>query len=137
VLTVAEPAQLDADDSLAQLILHELCHALVAGPNALSQVDWGLANVDDRDLVLEHACHRLQAKLSARHGLRDFFAVTTEHRPYWDALPPDPLAAGDDPAIAIAQRAYHAARREPWGSALQAAFEATARIAAVARTFAT
>lgn len=135
VLTIAEPGQLDGDDSLAQLILHELCHALVAGSGALGRRDWGLENVDGRDLVLEHACHRLQAALSGRYGLRAFFAVTTDHRPYWDALPSDPIAAGDDPAIAVAQRAWRDAQHEPWKSALTAAFEATASVAGAVRPF--
>lgn len=136
VLTVAPACQLDADDSLAQVILHELCHALVAGPDAMRQPDWGLCNTDGRDLVLEHACQRVQAALSARHGLRGLMAVTTDHRPYWDALPEDPLAAGEDPAIELAQAAWQRARRGAWGEALESALSATARIAAAVRAFA-
>ena len=37
-------AQLDADDSLAQLVLHEICHLLVQGPAHRDQNDWGLDN---------------------------------------------------------------------------------------------
>jgi hypothetical protein len=135
VLTIAQDAQLDADDSLAQMILHELCHALVSGPDAAQHVDWGLENVDRRDLVREHACHRLQAALCDRHGLRSLFAVTTEHRPYWDALPTDPLAGAADPAIELARAAYRGARSGRWGQVLDAALAATARIADVARPF--
>lgn len=135
VLTVAEPSQFDADDSLAQIILHELCHALVAGSEALTRADWGLSNTDQQDLVLEHACHRVQAALCDRHGLRGFFAVTTDHRPYFDALPADPLVGDSDPAIAIAQGAFREARRGKWAQALEAALQATARIAAVVRPF--
>src|SRR5690606_17075777 len=97
-LTLAKPEHFDADDSLGQMIFHEICHALVAGERR-SQVDWGLDNDDEGDLVFEHATHRLQAALSTPHGLREFMAVTTNWRPYWDALPRDPLANGDDPAI--------------------------------------
>jgi hypothetical protein len=132
---VAGRAELDADDSLAQIIFHELCHALVAGPEAMRKLDWGLCNEDGRDLVREHACHRLQAALSDRHGLRSLMAVTTEHRPYWDTLPEDPLANGLDPAIELAQAAWLRARRSAWAEALQSALEATARIAAVVRAF--
>jgi hypothetical protein len=92
-LTLCTRAEFDPDDSLAQMILHELCHGLVAGPGA-ARADWGLSNEDARDLVLEHACHRVQAALADRHGLRALFAVTTEWRPYWDALPIDPLRSG-------------------------------------------
>jgi hypothetical protein len=135
VLTVAPADQLDADDSLAQIIFHELCHALVAGADALRKPDWGLSNVDEHDLVREHACHRLQAALSDRHGLRALMAVTTEHRPYWDALLVDPLAPGDDPAIELAQTAWQRARSGIWAEALEAALGATARIASAARPF--
>lgn len=136
VLTVSDAAHFDADDSLAQLIFHELCHALVSGRDAMQRADWGLCNVDGRDLVCEHACHRVQAALSARHGLRELMAVTTEHRPYWDALPDDPLAPGDDPAIELAQRAFQRARKGVWGETLALALAATAEIAEVVRPFA-
>jgi hypothetical protein len=136
VLTIAQRSQLDRDDSLAQVIFHELCHALVAGPEAMSEPDWGLCNTDGRDLLREHACQRVQAALSARHGLRGLMAVTTEHRPYWDALPEDPLAAGSDPAIEPALAAWQRARRGPWGEALEAALSATAAVAGAVRGFA-
>jgi hypothetical protein len=135
-LVIARTEHFDPDDSLAQMIFHELCHALVAGPEAMRRVDWGLGNTDDRDLVSEHACHRLQAALSDRHGLRALMAVTTDHRPYWDGLPSDPLAPGDDPAIELAQTAWQRARSGPWGEALQAALAATARVADAVRPFA-
>src|SRR3954470_13387550 len=77
-LTLSAREHFDADDSLAQLIFHELCHALVIDPTAHKRVDWGMENVDARDLTLEHACHRLQAALADRHGLRGLLAVTTE-----------------------------------------------------------
>ncbi len=132
-LTISTTEHFDADDSLAQMIFHELCHALVAGPAGQQREDWGLSNTDDSDLVLEHACHRLQAALAAPYGLRDFMAVTTEWRPYWDALPPDPLRAGDDPAIEIANRAYARAQQAPYQSVLQDALMSTAKIADVVR----
>ncbi len=132
-LTLSTREHFDADDSLAQLILHELCHALVAGPRRARHSDWGMENVDDRDLLDEHACHRLQAKLADRHGLRDFFAVTTEHRSYWDALPHDPLAAGSDPAIVRAREAYQRATHGPWSAAIERALAQTARIAELVR----
>lgn len=135
-LRVAQPAELDPDDSLAQLVFHELCHALVMGDQSLGRVDWGLANEDERDLVREHACHRVQAALCDRHGLRDVLAVTTDHRPYWDALPADPLAAGDDPAIELARDAWVRSRKTPWRDVLHDALDATAAIARAAQDFA-
>jgi hypothetical protein len=128
-LRIAQPGQLDPDDSLAQLVLHELCHALVMGDHALGRTDWGVENVDERDLVLEHACHRLQAALCDAHGLRDLLAVTTEHRAYWDALPADPLAPGDDPAIELARPAFVRSRKTPWREVLHDALRATSVIA--------
>ncbi|MGD8861515.1 MAG: hypothetical protein PVI30_16015 [Myxococcales bacterium] len=130
-LTLSTVAHFDPDDSLAQLIFHELCHALVAGPHAMRKPDWGLSNTDDRDLTLEHACHRLQAALADQHGLRRLLAVTTDHRPYWDALPEDPLADGDDRAIALARGAFTRARQPPFGPVLQRALQRTARVAEV------
>ncbi|HYO93321.1 MAG TPA: YkgJ family cysteine cluster protein [Polyangiaceae bacterium] len=133
-LTLAATSDFDPDDSLAQLIFHELCHALVAGPAAWKRPDWGLCNTSARDLVAEHACHRVQAALAQAYGLRDFFAVTTEWRPYWDALPHDPLAPCDDPALPLAQRGMARADRPPWKAPLEAALGATARIAEAVRS---
>ena len=129
-LTLSTPEGFDPDDCIAQMIFHEICHALIGGPGATRRRDWGLENIDDRDLVLEHACHRLQAALADRHGLRGFFAVTTDWRPYWDALPPDPLAPGDDPAIGIARAAWPMATRGPWAATIERALAATAAVAA-------
>jgi hypothetical protein len=72
--------------------LGELCHALVEGPARLRLVDYGLDNTSDQHRVNEDAAMRLQAALAGEHGLRGVLAVTTEWRPYYDALPADPLA---------------------------------------------
>lgn len=133
-LTICTPATFDPDDSVAQLILHEICHALVQGPARRRKVDWGLDNTDDdRAAVEEHACHRLQAALLDRYGLRAAFAVTTDWRSYWEALPADPLAAGDDPAIPRARAAWPDAVRGPWSKPLADALRATATIAEAVR----
>ncbi len=135
-LTIADVSDFDADDSLAQMIFHEICHWLVAGIRGKHLPDWGLCNTDNRDLIYEHACHRLQAALSAPFGLRDFMGVTTDWRAYWDALPEDPLRDGDDPAIAIAQAAFHQARLAPFDSVLTRSLSATAAIADAVRSMA-
>lgn len=135
-LTLARREELDADDSLAQLVFHEICHALVAGPAGRSQLDWGLDNTSDRDLVFEHACHRVQATLAGRFGLRDFFAVTTEWRPYWDALPYDALSPASDPAVPLARRALARADAPPYAEALTEALSRTAALADVVRELA-
>ena len=132
-LMIANESDFDADDSLAQMIFHEICHWLVAGKRGKDLPDWGLSNEDDRDLVYEYAAHRVQAALSAPFGLREFMAVTTDWRPYWDALPEDPLRDGDDPAIAIAQEAYHLARLRPFKQVLNRSLSATEAIANAVR----
>ncbi len=135
-LFLATPATLDPDDSLAQLVFHEICHALIAGPAGLHERDWGLCNETDRDLVMEHACHRLQAALADPYGLRDFMAVTTDWRPYWDALPAEPLADGDDPAIELARAGHVRSERVPFARALTDGLRRTAQIADVVRAVA-
>lgn len=132
-LTLSTTEDFDPDDSLAQLIFHEICHAFVAGPAGRARPDWGLSNTDDSDLVYEHACHRLQAALSRPFGLRAFMAVTTEWRPYWDALPADPLADDPDPAVLLAREGYRRSQLEPARSVLEAALERTALLAQVVR----
>jgi Putative zinc- or iron-chelating domain len=136
-LTLSTREHFDADDSLAQLLFHELCHALVAGVAGAPRTrksDWGMENVDERDLLAEHACHRVQAALADRHGLRALLAVTTDHRSYWDALPIDPLAVGGDPAIPLAREAYQRAVCEPFWQPLEHALAQTARIAELLRS---
>lgn len=132
-LTIATPEHFDADDCLAQMIFHEICHWLVAGRRGFKLEDWGLSNVDDSDLVYEYAAIRTQAALSRPYGLRPFMAVTTDWRPYWESLPIDPLADGEDPAIALAQDAVFLARLEPFEAVLQRALSATATIADAVR----
>ena len=60
-------------------------------------------------------------------------AVTTNWRPYWDALPEDPLRDGDDPAIAIAQTGFQLAQKSPFESVLKRSLSATAAIADAVR----
>jgi hypothetical protein len=134
-LSIAEQADFDPDDCLAQMIFHELCHSLVAGDRR-HHLDWGLTNTDREDLVYEHATHRLQAALAGPYGLREFMAVTTEWRAYWDALPENPLADDGDPAVPIAQQAHHRSELPPYHDVLHGALRATAAIADVARQWA-
>ena len=128
-LTICDASHFDADDCLAQMIFHEICHWLVAGRRGQHLEDWGLSNVDDRDLVFEYAAIRLQAAISHPYGLREFMAVTTDWRPYWETLPLDPLRDGEDPAIPLAQEASHLARLEPFQTVLARSLSATAAIA--------
>jgi hypothetical protein len=128
-LTLASDAYLDPDDCLAQMIFHELCHLLVSGEGARSEVDWGVDNTSPKDLVYEYATNRLQATLSHAYGLRTFMGVTTTWRAYYDALPRDPMAPGDDAAIALAKEGLQRARKSPYCEILHAALSATETLA--------
>jgi hypothetical protein len=130
-IQIGAPDTLDGDDSLAQLILHELCHALVQGEDSWRLPDWGLDNTSERDAVGEQACLRLQAELADRHGLRELMAPTTEWQSYYRALPADPLhapGAGDDEACARARAALALAERRGLAPLLAEALAATAAL---------
>jgi hypothetical protein len=135
-LRLGEPATLDADDCLAQMIFHELCHSLVEGPDAFTRPDWGLDNTGPRDEARERACLRLQAHLADRHGLRRFLAPTTEFRAFYDRLPPDPLSPRRHPEVTDAVLGLGRAERPPWGPHLDAALSATAGVVRSAAGFA-
>ncbi|MEZ6124688.1 MAG: hypothetical protein R3C49_16185 [Planctomycetaceae bacterium] len=132
-LKIGVPESLDADDSLAQMILHETCHALIEGPDAFHLPDWGLQLDQPDQKVREFACLRLQAALTQPFGLREFFASTTQFRRYYDSLPDDPLIPDGDPAVPPAQEGFRRSALEPWASALQLALRQTADIAAIVR----
>ena len=129
VLTVGTPDTLDSDDCLAQMILHESCHALCEGEQSLSKPDWGLESFTPDKKVREHACLRLQAMFADRYNMRSFYASTTIFRRYYDQLPADPLGDGNDPAIEIAREAWARANNGPWAKPLDDALRRTAMIA--------
>jgi hypothetical protein len=127
IILIGADETLDADDSAAQLIFHELCHALVQGPDSLRLPDWGLDNTSERDLVAEHACLRLQAQLADGQALRALMTPTTISRAYYVDLPAFPLE-GLDEACVLAARAARWARTSPWKEALDEALRATAEV---------
>ncbi len=122
---------LDDDDCLAQLIFHELCHALVQGEGNLARADFGLDNTSDDDLVREHACLRVQAALATRSGLRELMTPTTVVRDHYIGLPADPLAPAPgesaDDACRLAVAAVRSELYLRWAAFLDDALEATAR----------
>jgi hypothetical protein len=135
-LAIAVDAELDADDSLAQMVFHELCHALVEGPESFEAVDWGLDNTGDDDVAREHACLRLQAHLARPRGLGRVLAPTTDFRAFYDALGPDPFAGPpDDRSVVLAKKAAARVGTRPWAPHLLEALDATATIAAAASTW--
>jgi predicted aminopeptidase len=138
ILTLGAAETLDADDSVAQMIFHELCHALVQcgdDESAWMRRDWGLDNRSERDAPRERATLRLQATLAERHGLREFFAPTTEYRAFFDALPADPLADAPPPELGLALDGLRRARGRPFSPHLDDALVATATIVKAAAPF--
>ncbi|MES1164108.1 MAG: YkgJ family cysteine cluster protein, partial [Verrucomicrobiota bacterium] len=121
MIAIGADEVLDADDAVAQLIFHELCHAITEGDQSLALPDWGLDNRTEH-VVREHACLRFAADLSGRFDLRRAMAPTTEYRAYYDALPDEPLAvATDDEAVAIAAAARARFESSRWRGPMEAA----------------
>ena len=133
-LTLSTDDGFDADDSIAQMIYHELCHSLIEGAASFDEPDWGLDNFTARDLEREHACIRLQATINRQYGLRGFFAPTTVFREYSDALPEDALL-GDSDIVRSARRAAARVGRAPWGPHFEEALAATAAVLAATRDY--
>lgn len=136
LLQIGVPATLDPDDSLAQLVLHEICHALVEGPESLHLVDFGLDSENPSHALREHACLRVQAALCDRHGLRGMFAPTTEYRAFYDALPADPVGSAQGEEGRLARAGFERGRKGTWAGPLERALAATARFAMIVRPFA-
>src|SRR5690606_38311799 len=120
-----------ADDCLAQMILHEICHWMVQGPQSFGRVDWGLDNVGENDEQREYACLRLQAALLEPWGLRQTLGPTTDFRAYYDALPPDPFWERDEAereSITRARAAWNRRNRRPFREHLELALRLTSEI---------
>ena len=129
-LRIGASETLDPDDSLAQMIFHEICHALVEGPEALQLADWGLEFENPDHEIHEFACLRVQAALADEFGLRGFLASTTDYRLYFDRLPEDPLAEDQSaPEIKLAQEAMKRAKSGPWAEPIAEALRRTRAIA--------
>lgn len=135
-LAIGDDGQLDADDSLAQMIFHELCHSLVEGEDAFRAIDWGMDNTGPDHDFREHACLRAQWVLTGRLGLRVLFAPTTEFRTtFWNHLSGDVLADRTDPSVQLAIVALRRATQPPWAPHLEQALVASANIAGAAAAF--
>ena len=134
-LSIADSEALDADDSLAQMIFHELCHSLVEGEDSFRVPDWGMDNTGPDHDWREHACLRVQWILAGRHGLRAVFAPTTDFRTFWDGLSGDVLADRTVRSVVAAITAIRRAETLPWAPALGEALAATAAIASAAAAF--
>jgi hypothetical protein len=114
-ICVSPDELMDDDDHLGQIILHELCHHLVEGDASRHAPDWGLDNTSGVHDHHERAALRVQAKLCDLYGgphMRAHMVATTDFRPYYEQLGPDPLAGDDLDAIALANAAL--ARLPSW-----------------------
>ena len=143
-LFIGTPETLDPDDSLAQMIFHELCHWLVEGPPARELPDWGLEVDHAPHLANEYGCLRLQAALAGAFGLRQFLATTTDFRSYYDKLADEPLELGalgsttvaaslemgaeEERALQLARQGWQRCQQPPWQPPLSKALTATRRI---------
>jgi Putative zinc- or iron-chelating domain len=120
-LHIAGDEHLDDDDTVAQLVLHELCHWMTQGEASRQTPDWGLDNTSDRDAARELSAVRLQAHLLGAWGLRRWLYPTTVVRPFYEALGEDALAT--DP---LAHEAASCAARAPFAKVLSRALAASA-----------
>ncbi|HEY4182323.1 MAG TPA: YkgJ family cysteine cluster protein [Kofleriaceae bacterium] len=135
-MSIATDEGLDADDSLAQMIFHELCHSLVEGEDSFRAPDWGMDNTGPDHDWREHACLRVQWVLTGRHGLRAVFAPTTDFRTtFWDTLSGDVLADRTDPSVQLAIAALRRADKPPWGPHLGRALDASEQVARAVAPF--
>jgi len=135
-MVIGSDETLDADDCLAQMIFHEICHWLTEGEEAAELPDWGLENETNSDAPRELGCLRLQAELLRRHGLRWVLAPTTDYRVFYDRLPADPLEPSEDETSVAARLGLRRSARDPWFPVLEEALTATAVIARLALSFA-
>ncbi len=136
-LRIGTPETLDSDDSLAQMICHEICHALVAGPAGFCKQDWGLDYEDPKHAIFEQATLLIQARLADQFGLRNFLASTTDFRNYFDRIGIDPLNVDDGALRLLAVDAWSRSQEPPWLNVLHEALRATSEIAKIVERFAT
>ena len=132
ILHLGPRSSLDPDDSVLQMIFHEICHWITNGEETARERDWGFRVGGDLD-PREHACQRLQATLAQRYGLRDMLGATGDFRQYWDRLGDDPMAPLDETpweteVLQHARAAIVRADSPPFAEPLQVALEATATI---------
>jgi len=93
---IAPDHDLDDDDFLGQILLHELCHWVVEGPASAQRPDWGLDNLTANDEPRERAALRVQSWLVDPFDLRDVFVATTTFRDDYLTMPAEPPSPRDD-----------------------------------------
>ncbi len=132
---------LDADDCLAQMLLHEICHWCTNGLETYSIRDWGFA-LDGPIDWREHAGIRLQAWLADQVQMRSMFAPTGDFRQYYDRIPADPTDPLDDSdwehkVVALTEEAIVRMQQPPFHPHVIEAMHATAKLREIVRPFTT
>lgn len=130
---------LDPDDTVSQMLFHEICHWATNGVETFALEDWGFP-LEEYDDPREFASLRLQAWWADRYGLRGMFGPTGKYRQYFDRIGPDPLAPLDASdlereIVAIAATAIATAQRAPFAPTVDEALAATAAIRALVAPF--
>ena len=132
---------LDEDDTLSQMVLHEICHWITNGLDTFTDRDWGF-DLDGPLDPREHAGLRLQAWATGRHGLRALLAPTSAFRDYYNRIPEDPFEPMDDSdwerdVVVLTRDAVQRAMGAPWTDPLEQALEATRQIGCFVNPFLT
>ena len=139
MLWLGPRSDLDPDDSLCQMLLHELCHWVTNGVDTFHERDWGCP-LDDLHDLRELSCLRVQAWLADQHGLRAMLGPTGLYRQYFDRIPADALEPLDDSELeadvaALAREAVARTRQPPFHPHLHDALAATAKMAQIVAPF--
>jgi len=140
LLALGPRDDLDPDDTVCQMVFHELCHWITNGIETFEERDWGFP-LDDKMDPREHACQRLQAALADAHGLRDLMAPTGIFRQYYDQIPVDPFEPRggapqwEEEVIRLARQALSRARAAPFEQPIQRALAATAKLRELVQPF--
>ncbi len=131
-LQLSTREHLDADDCLAQMLLHEICHWCTNGIETFQQRDWGFALDGPLD-YREHSALRLQAWLADQVELRNMFGPTGEYRQYYNRIPADALERIDDSewehnVCDLAREAVARIQQPPWSPHVLDAMRATSEL---------
>jgi len=138
-LQLSTRADLDADDCLAQMVLHEICHWCTNGLDTFAERDWGF-DLDGPTDPREHAALRLQAWLADHVELRTMFGPTGVYRQYYDRIPDDPCAPINDSewehhVVGLARDAIERIQSAPWDPHVVRAMQATAQLRSLVEPF--
>ncbi len=112
-IAVVPNNELDPDDTLAQILLHELIHHFVQGQSSYDSPDWGLDNTTEKHVVNEHAALLMQAALLDIYGLRNILIPTTDFRSFYEHIPLPAPASTESEAQRMASRGLNRLMNHP------------------------